>query len=247
MTFKDHFSGHASAYATARPLYPDALFAWLAETASGRTCAWDAGCGNGQAAVALAAFFDQVHATDPSATQIAAAVPHPRVRFAVEPAESCSLRDQSVDLVTVAQALHWFDLDRFVAEVRRVARPGAVLAAWCYGLMRIDPGIDPVIADFEHRLVGPWWPPERHHIDSGYVTLALPFEPLAAPGFAMKHDWTLAQTLAYLGTWSAVQRHDAATGGDAIAALAPRLAAVWGEPGTSRTIEWPLGFIARRL
>lgn len=247
MSFKDHFSGHARAYAAARPTYPESLFDWLASVAPGRRLAWDVGCGNGQAAVALAAHVDEVHASDPSRTQIAAAMPHPRVRYAVEPAESSALADGSVDLVVVAQALHWFDLERFCAEVRRVARPGAVLAAWCYGLMRITPAVDAVIADFEHRLVGPYWPPERRHVDSGYATLPLPFSAIAPPPFAMRHEWTLDQTLAYLGTWSAVQRHDAATGGDAIATLAPRLAAAWGKPSIQRTIEWPLGVVAARV
>jgi SAM-dependent methyltransferase len=246
MSFKDHFSGHATAYAEARPHYPQALFEWLGVVAPSRGHVWDVGCGNGQASVALAGLFAGVHATDPSATQIAAATPHPRVHYAVESAETCSLADESVDLVTVAQALHWFDIERFVAEVRRVARPGAVLAAWCYGLMRIDAAIDPLILDFEHRVVGPWWPPERRHVDSGYASLPLPFETIAVPAFSMRHDWALAETLAYLGTWSAVQRHDAATGIDAIATFAPRLAALWGDPARRRTIEWPLSVLARR-
>lgn len=247
MSFKDHFSGHAIAYAEARPLYPKALFEWLGAMAPSRERAWDAGCGNGQASVALAGLFGEVHATDPSATQIAAAAPHPRVHYSVEAAESCSLPDQSADLVTVAQALHWFDIERFVAEVRRVARPGALLAAWCYGLMRIDRGIDPMILDFEHRIVGPWWPPERRHIDAGYATLVLPFEPLTPPVLSMWQDWTLAQTLAYLGTWSAVQRHDAATGTNALAMLEPALTVAWGDPGTPRRVEWPLAVVAQRV
>lgn len=244
--FKDHFSGHASRYAQARPTYPRALFEWLACTAPARDLAWDAGCGNGQAAVALARDFASVYATDPSATQIEAAMAHPRVRYAVEPAERCTLADRSVDLVTVAQALHWFDFGRHFAEVARVLRPGGVYAAWSYGLMRVDPTIDALLAHFEHAVVGPYWPPERRHVDAGYRDIPFPLAPLAAPAFAMRHDWTLAQVLDYLGTWSAVQRHRAATANDPIPALAAELAPAWGDPALARTVEWPLVVLAGR-
>ena len=139
MAFKDHFSGHAAAYARARPTYPDALFDWLAAQCAGHALAWDAGCGNGQASIALASRFDRVHASDPSATQVAAAPTHPRVAWHVEPAEQCSLPDASADLVTVAQAYHWFDYERFAAEATRVLRPGGVVAVWAYGVSSVTP------------------------------------------------------------------------------------------------------------
>ncbi len=127
--FKDHFSGHAADYASARPHYSTELFDWLAQQCDARLLAWDAGCGNGQAACALAMHFEQVYASDPSAAQIAAAAPASNIRYAVEPAEACGLRDASVDLVTVAQAMHWFDVPRFQVEARRVLRSGGVFAA----------------------------------------------------------------------------------------------------------------------
>jgi SAM-dependent methyltransferase len=240
MTFKDHFSKQAAAYAQARPTYPPALFDALAALCARRELAWDAGCGNGQAAREWATRFDAVFATDPSAAQVAGAIALPKVRYAVEPAERCSLPDAAADLVSVAQALHWFDFARFFAEVRRVLRPGGVFAAWSYGLMRIDPAIDAVLHDFEHGTVGPYWPPERRHVDAAYATIDFPFARIDLPPFAMALDWTAEQALAYLGTWSAVQRHDAATGRDAIAALRPALLAAWGDPATVRRVEWPL-------
>ncbi len=239
MRFADHFSGHASAYAAARPTYPDALFAWLAAQCASRDAAWDAGCGNGQASAALAAHFDRVVATDPSAAQIAAAAPHPRVDYRVEPAESPSLDDASVDLVLVAQALHWFDQDRFHASVARVLKPGGVFAAVSYGLSEVDAAVDAVYRRLYDGL-DPWWPPERRHVENGYRELPFPYAPIETPAFAMRLDWTLPQYLAYLRSWSATQRCLADTGRDAVAECADALASAWGDPAQAREVRFPL-------
>lgn len=245
--FKDHFSGHAASYAQARPLYPRALFEWLAREASANELAWDAGCGNGQAAVALAQDFAAVHATDPSAAQIGQAIPHPRVRYAVEPGERCSLATGTVDLATVAQALHWFDFDAYFTELRRVLRPGGLFAAWSYGVLRIAPHIDRLLARFEHEVVGQYWPPERRHVDAGYADIPFPLAPVPAPAFAMRQHWTLAQVLDYLGTWSAVQRFRQARAQDPMPELARELQPAWGDPALARPIEWPLALLAGRV
>ncbi|HVF35646.1 MAG TPA: class I SAM-dependent methyltransferase [Candidatus Saccharimonadia bacterium] len=240
MTFKDHFSGHAAAYAEARPTYPAALFEWLASLAPARSLAWDAGCGSGQAALALAAHFDAVLATDPSAAQVANAPQHPRVRYAVEPAEASSAAAGCVDLVSVAQAYHWFDAARFHAEVRRVTKPGAAVAVYGYDLMRISPAIDATVAALYDGVLGPYWPPERALVDAHYAGVAFPYEELPWPAFSMRHDWTLAQVLAYLATWSAVQRCRTATGADPLHATGAAIAREWGDPAATRTVEWPL-------
>lgn len=240
MGFKDHFSGHAAAYARARPRYPAAWFAWLATLVPSHELAWDAGCGNGQAAVALASHFDRVYATDPSATQIANAEPHPRVRYAVERAEDCSAADRSVALVSVAQALHWFEHEAFYAQVRRVLMRGGVIASCGYDLMEISPAVDAVVRRLDAGIVRAYWPLERRHVDAHYADLPFPFEPVAVAGFEMRQDWTLAQVLAYLRTWSAVQRHAAATGADALDAVADELAVAWGDPARVRAVRWPL-------
>jgi len=237
--FQDHFSGHADRYAAARPTYPEPLFAWMAATCSRRADAWDVGCGNGQAAVRLAAYFDRVLATDPSAAQIDHAIAHPGVEYRVEPAERCSAPDGSFDLVSVAQALHWFDQAAFFAEVRRVARPGAVIVVWGYDLLHVDPGIDAVITAF-HALVQPHWPPERAWVATHYGTLAFPFAPIELPRFSMSHEWPLPRLVDYLETWSALQRYRRATGVDPMPRLAEELADVWGDPSALRRIEWPL-------
>lgn len=241
MTFKDHFSGHAADYASARPHYPDALFDWLAAQCGRHALAWDAGCGNGQAATALAARFDAVFASDPSAEQIAAAVPHSRVRYAVEAAEHCSLPDGRADLVTVAQAMHWFDVPRFQAEARRVLVPGGVFAAWTYAQSRVAPAVDSVFDRLHDHLLNNYWPQGREHALDGYATLPFAFARLDdPPAFDMRCDWTLPQYLAYLRSWSASQRHLRETGADAVASIAPELAAAWGDPARPRAVTWPL-------
>lgn len=247
MSFKDHFSGHSSLYAQARPHYPEALFAWIAEQAPAHECVWDAGCGNGQASVALARHFERVVATDPSERQIAQAVPDPRVEYRAEPAEHTSLAAQSADAVTVAQALHWFDLAAFVAEVRRVARPGALFAAWAYANCSVTPAVDAVVAELYDGVLGPYWPPERALVDEGYASLALPFVPVPAPALEMRVDWDAAQFLAYLSSWSATQRHRRATGVDAVAAVAEELRAAWGDPGQPRPVRWTLAIRAGHI
>jgi len=238
MSFKDHFSAHAGAYHEARPTYPEALYDWLAAQVRARELAWDAGCGNGQASVALARRFARVHATDPSAAQIANAEARANIDYRVEPAEACSLADASADLVTVAQALHWFDHARFDAEVRRVLKPGGVVAAWSYADCRIAPAIDAVKNHLYVDLTGPYWPPERRYIDEGYRTLPFPFDEFAAPVFDMHADWTLAQFLAYLRSWSATQRYLKANGTDPVGLVEADLAREWGDPRQARCVRW---------
>ncbi|MEN6538150.1 MAG: class I SAM-dependent methyltransferase [Mizugakiibacter sp.] len=238
MPFKDHFSGHAAIYRDARPHYPPELYAWLAAQAPARELAWDAGCGNGQATVALAAHFARVVGTDPSAAQVANAEAHARVEYRVEPAEQSSFADGSVDLVNVAQALHWFDHARFYAEVQRVLKPGGVVAATAYADCSVDAAVDAVKDRLYIDMLGAYWPPERPLVDSGYRTLAFPFEEIAAPPFAMRVEWTLAQFLAYLRSWSATQRYLKARGEDPVAVVAPDLAAAWGDADTPREVRW---------
>src|SRR5574339_1232447 len=144
-SFEDHFSGHSDQYAQSRPHYPDEIYAYLASIAPGRSLAWDCGTGNGQAAMGLARYFDRVYATDASAEQILYAHSHDKVEYHVAPAEHVSLEDSSVDLVTVAVAIHWFNFDEFYREVKRVLEPNGVLAAWTYSLTEISPEIDPLI------------------------------------------------------------------------------------------------------
>lgn len=246
-TFKDHFSGHANAYANARPHYPEALFEWLATLTVQHDLVWDCGTGNGQAAVALTKHYSRVHATDASDTQIRNAFPHPQVEFHVVPAERSGLEPDSADLVTVAQAAHWFDLPAFYAEVRRVAKPGAVIAIWCYGLCRIIPEVDAVVSDFYEGESKSYWPPERRLIDGCYRDLPFAFDEFEPASISMTQNWTLQQFMGYLNTWSAVQRYIRQTGRDPMPALATALEQAWGAPGTAREVVWPLHFRVGRV
>jgi len=244
MTFKDHFSGHASGYRDARPLYPDALFDWLAREAPSRALVWDAGCGNGQASVALAARFERVFATDPSASQIANAQAKPNIEYRVEPGEQCSLPDASADLAIVAQALHWFDFERYFAEAARVLKRGGVLATWAYSDCRVTPAIDVLKDRVYVDLTGAYWPPERDHVDAGYRTIPFPFgagapfEEIVAPLFEMRVDWNAHQFLAYLRSWSATQRYIKAIGSDPVATIEDATLAAWGDPEMPRAVRW---------
>lgn len=238
-SFKDYFSGHAAAYAAARPDYPTELFAWLAAMAPARGCAWDCATGNGQAAQALAQHFERVVATDASTEQIANATVHSRVEYRVAPAEAPGLEPASVDLVTVAQAAHWFDRPRFYDAAAQALRRNGLIAVWSYGLFTIDPALDGVIDGFYDHLIGPYWPPERKLIDAHYATLDFPFAEITPPEFVMQQTWTLAQVLAYLRTWSAVQRYQHAKHHDPVDTIASEFTRLWGD-APHRDVHWPL-------
>jgi SAM-dependent methyltransferase len=239
--FNDHFSRLSAEYVAFRPRYPGALFDLLAKTSPARTRAWDCACGSGQATLDLAERFDSVVATDASAQQIAAAPAHPRVTYAVARAEDCGLDSDSVDLVTVAQSLHWFDRPQFYAEVERVLHEKGVLAVWTYGVPRLNESpLDRLLQEFYGETVGPYWPPERRHVEDGYRSIEFPFEEIASPSLSMREQWTLPQFLGYLRSWSATARYVDAHGEDPVAALVESLTPLWGDPQRSRGISWPM-------
>jgi len=241
VVFRDHFSGHASAYALFRPDYPDDLFDYLAQLAPSRRRAWDAATGNGQAAVALARVFERVVATDASLQQISNAREHPRVAYAVAAAEDPGLADASADLVTVAQSLHWFERERFWSEGRRVLVRGGVLAFWAYGLFHMTPEVEAVVGRLYTDIVGEYWPPERGEIERGYAHIPFPLSEESPPAFHMQKDWTLPDLLGYLRTWSATRRYAAARGEDPVALVEADLAKAWGgPPSATRRARWPI-------
>ncbi len=237
--FKDHFSGHADIYREARPTYPPQLFAWLAQQVRDRELAWDCGCGNGQATVALADHFARVIGTDPSATQIEAAEMRPNIDYRVEPAEHSSLAGASASVITVAQALHWFDHAAFYAEVKRVLKPNGLFAAWTYSdCVTGDAAIDRIKDILYVDLTGPYWPPERVHVDAGYKTLPFPFVDIATPTFPMVASWTVDHLIAYFRSWSATQRYIKSKGEDPVAMIEPELRAAWGDANRRRDVRW---------
>ena len=241
-TFKDHFSQVAGAYAHWRPTYPDALFDAITAVVPATATVWEPGCGSGQATRGLSDRFAKVHATDPSAAQIGqhwARDTDANVSLAVEPGEATALPDGSVELVAVAQALHWFDRPRFFAECGRVLRPAGVLAAWTYQDMVFDDDLEPAAEAFRTE-IAPYWPSERAEVDAGYVGYAWPFSALPAPSLWLTAEWTSLQLLGYLGSLSATARCRNATGRDPVEAHAAAISTAWGQPDRVRTMRWPL-------
>jgi SAM-dependent methyltransferase len=241
MSFKDHFSRVAAEYSAFRPSYPPALFDYLAGLCGPGSRAWDCACGTGQATLGLAERFDSVIATDASAQQIAAATANPKIIYRVAPAQSSGLGRDAVDLVTVAQALHWIDLTPFYVEVERVLRSGGVFSVWTYAIMHVEgeDRVDGLLQEFYHDIVGPYWPPERRHTENGYRDLPFPFPELAPPPFEMRVNWDRAHLLGYLRTWSATNRYMEKHRADPVAPLEEKLTPLWSE-SVRRAVTWPL-------
>jgi SAM-dependent methyltransferase len=251
-TFPDHFSAVAAEYASARPEYPGALYDWIAAIAPSDCLLWEAGCGSGQATRGLSQRFYRVHATDPSAAQVAQAqrawADKPaNVALAVEPGERCSLPDGCVDAVCVAQALHWFDRAAFFAECTRVLKPGGVLVAWGYqDIVMPDPALA-AVNDALQQAILPYWPPQRVLIDEAYAGFDWPFPAVRAPEFELRAQWALPRLLGYFSSYSATQRYREAHGGtDPVAAHAPAIARAWGQADAVREVRWPMFVHARR-
>jgi len=210
--------------------------------------AWDCATGTGQAAQGLAEFFDHIVATDGSEKQIKNANAQDNVSFRVATAEQSGLETHSVDLVTVAQALHWFVHDAFFQEVKRVLRPGGIIAVWTYNLHNIDEIIDPILQRFSEEIVGEYWPPERQYVRDEYRTIDFPFDEISVPAFHMTASWTLGDLLGYLATWSSVVRYKEARGqDDPLQEIHSELTAAWGDATDKKQIRWPLNFRVGRL
>lgn len=208
---------------------------------------WDCGTGSGQAARDLARYFEKVIATDASTAQLRSAVPVPNVEYRVATAESSGLQDASVDLTTVAQALHWFDLEAFYAEVRRVTVRGGIIAAWSYGACSVSASIDRIVSTFQEKTVGPYWDPGRRWVDEGYRTIPFPFAEIEAPSFQLRKEWTLSQFGGYLSSWSSVAKFVVERGQDPVAPVLEQLEKHWGPPDRARTITWPLAVRVGRI
>jgi SAM-dependent methyltransferase len=245
--FIDAFSDAAERYASARPVYPRTLFQTFAALAPATVTAWDCGTGSGQAAVGLAEFFNCVDATDASAEQIAQAEPHPRVRYRTAVAESSGLGDKSVDLISVAQALHWFDRDRFFFEVHRVARPSALLAVYGYSWFYLTPSIDELTNHWLLQPVGSYWSANNQLLWDNYRTIAFPFEELPSPSLAIHLTWTLDQLFDHYLTWSAPRRKIAAEGDSFVRDARRAFESAWGAPTTPRHVVMPLAVRMGRL
>jgi SAM-dependent methyltransferase len=242
MTFKDHFSDRAERYAEFRPHYPASLFQYLATLVNAHSLAWDCATGNGQAAEGLAHHFRNVVATDASKKQIRHAEPHEHVDYCVALAEQPPLRSGTVEIVTVAQALHWLHPERFFPVVERVLKPGGIFAAWCYNLLHVDAHIDAIVLHLYVDVVGPYWAPERLLVEQGYRSIALPFVEVPTPKSEMEAQWDLADLIGYIGTWSASQKYAQARHADPVDEVRADLHKAWGDPQVQKKVVWPLNF-----
>lgn len=248
--FKDLFSNNSKNYVSSRPNYPRSLFDFLVGLVQRRNLAWDCATGNGQAAIILSEYFDEVIASDASKEQIANALPKTNIRYAVFPAERTSVADDSIDLITVAQALHWFDVNDFYKEATRVLRkndrPNAnengVIAAWAYGLQSISWEVDNIIHSLYEDILGPYWSKERKIVEDKYQGLPFPFEEIEAPVFKIELDWNLTELMGYLYTWSCVQEFIHRNNSDPIKQIYNDLSAVWGGRNSSHKnrVVWPI-------
>ncbi|MGA0555467.1 class I SAM-dependent methyltransferase [Larkinella sp. VNQ87] len=238
MATLDRFSGHADLYAKYRIDYPPELYAYLLARVPNRRKAWDCATGNGQVAGVLATPFEQVEATDISAQQLENAVQQPNIRYTVCPAEQTPFADESFDLITVAQALHWFDAEAFHREVWRVAKPGAVVAEWGYAGAQINPTIDPDFLHFYEEIIGPYWDENRRHVEDHYARIPFPFEAVEQHEFTIYRHWTLDRFLNYIRTWSSVQKYLRQHGADPVLSLAEDLEPLWGP--AEREVRFPV-------
>jgi hypothetical protein len=239
MSTKDYFSDQSKIYATFRPTYPEDLYQFIFQHLKKRSTAWDCATGNGQVAQYLSKHFDQVYATDISQKQIDNAFTADNIRYSVSKAEQTTFPDAQFDLITVAQALHWINVDEFYNEARRTANPGALLAVWGYSLLTIDEEIDPLFLDFYHNIVGPYWDSARRLVEQQYAGIPFPFEQITTPVFNLTVQWDLRQFTGYLSSWSATQKYIQVKGHDPVAPFTKTLQKYW-KAETVKTASFPL-------
>jgi len=239
-TFKDHFSQESAKYNEFRPSYPQELFSYLFSLTQNHNRAWDCATGSGQSAIGLAKHYNEVIATDASQNQIDAALAQKNVVYQVESVEQSSLKTNAVDLITVGQALHWFDLQKFSVEVIRVLTANGVLAVWTYGLFDINADINKIINFLYNTTLDDYWPFERKMVEEGYKNINFPLQEIKTPIFEMEFEWDLSQLTGYLCTWSAVKKYKAVEKIDPVMAIHYELCKLWGDPLQTKLVRWPL-------
>lgn len=238
---KDYFSTQANAYAAFRPTYPETLYEFIFQHLKSKKTAWDCATGNGQVAGYLADHFENVYATDISQKQLDQATQKKNVFYSRLPAEKTSFPNNQFDLITVAQALHWFDREKFYEEVKRVSMPDALLAVWGYALLYIEPEIDKVILNFYSNIVGPYWDSARRLVEEEYRSITFPFEEIITPKFFITATWTRAHLAGYVESWSATQAYIRTHGHNPVPILLKDLETFW-KPEATKAIRFPVFF-----
>ena len=203
---KDLFSTQTLSYAKYRPTYPRELFEYILGFVENREAVWDCGTGNGQAARVLAEYFQEVKATDISEKQLAAATAHPNIEYILSSAENTHFIQDAFDLITVAQAYHWFNFKAFEQEVIRVGKTGSIIAIWGYNLINTpNEKINNAGGSFYTKVVGPYWDPERKYVEENYDTVPFNFPMISSKMFSIESNWSRDDLSGYLQSWSAVQ------------------------------------------
>ena len=246
MEKKDYFSEHSGIYAAFRPTYPEELYEFLFEQLKGRGCAWDCATGNGQVAGHLAPHFETVYATDISSQQLAHAVNARNIFYAVSPAEKTDFRNDQFDLITVAQALHWFDVTAFYREALRTGKPGGLLAVWGYSLPSVNTDIDTLLLDFYHNKTGPYWDFARRHVENHYRDLPFPVETIPSPRFSIRVQWSDEQFTGYLASWSATRKYIRERKTDPVREFSVALRKFW-HPGDVKALSFPIFIKAGKI
>lgn len=245
--FPDHFSTQSANYSQYRPGYPPALFHYLADIAPTHDRAWDCATGSGQAAIGLSPYFNEIIATDASQAQINNASRHEKIKYQLSTSENTAIESESIDLIVVAQALHWFKFDEFYSEVKRLLKKDGIIAVWTYKLANITADIDDIISRFHHKIIGPYWPPERTFVDAHYKDIPFPFQRISTPEFKIEAEWTADRYFNYLRTWSAVVYYQQKNATSPVDLIENEVRKLWGEPGTSRRIQWPLTLLVGKM
>jgi ubiquinone/menaquinone biosynthesis C-methylase UbiE len=238
--FKDHFSNNSAQYGQYRPMYPKELFKYLALISPSNAKAWDCACGTGQSALGLSKYFTQVIATDASQNQIRKAVKKSTITYQISSAENSYIPNEEIDLVTVAQALHWFNIDSFFIEAHRVLKRNGILAVWTYNLLDINETLNLIIDELYSKILSQYWPIEREMVENGYCKINFPFSTVSTPIFRMQAKWNLVQLIGYLETWSAIKKYREENNHDAITKVFSKIKSFWGNPEEQKVITWPL-------
>jgi len=238
----DHFSSTSKEYSYSRPIYPDTLYKYLNDVSPNKNVAWDCATGNGQAAIGLCKYFRNVIASDASKGQLDYKFTRDNIRYDIFPAEKANIGDDCIDLITVAQAAHWFDLDKFYKEVTRVGRSNGILAIWSYGMHQIDKDIDALSAKLNigGDILGKYWPLETNYVKDDYKTIPFPFIEIESPKFEMTVNWNLDDLVSYMQTWSAVKRYNTEKKFNPLDLIMDKLEKLWGKHENQKVVKWDM-------
>lgn len=238
----DHFSSTSKEYSFSRPMYPDALYKYLSDITPNKDTTWDCATGNGQAAIGLCRYFKNVIASDASKGQLDYKFNRDNIHYEMFPAEKADISDNRIDLITVAQAAHWFDLDKFYSEVTRVGKSNGILAIWSYGMHQIDNDIDKISAKLNVNgdILGKYWPKETNYVKDDYKTIPFPFKEIIPPKFEMNVCWSLDDLVSYMQTWSAVKRFSTEKKFNPLTLVIDELEKLWGKHEDQKIVKWDI-------